>query len=124
MSFKIGVDHADLDYIYNQFPKYKGVDMPDPYADPMDYSQVVTMLDGTTKGLGWLSQSWRWAFMSEAQYNILVAYAGNVNILTLTNSGTSAEYTGLLVLPEAQPEHRSGRVMDVTVTIKNLVAVV
>lgn len=123
MNIKIGTDHADLDYIANQFSHYRGLEMPEPRVDPLDYPKAEPMFDGTIRKLGHLYQVWHWAFMSDEQYGELTAYEGSVNIVTLANDGTYKEYTGLLVLPEKEPERRSGRVLDVEIVIKNLVAV-
>lgn len=123
MEFKIGTDHADLDYVGNQFAKFKSIPMSDPYIDPMEYSQPTILGNGTTKNLGWLQQNWHWEFMSDAQCVTLRAYIGAVNILTRNNAGSFVEYTGVLVWPEREPEHRTGRVLDVTVKIIKLTPV-
>lgn len=123
MNIKIGINHADLDYIANQFPYYRGIEMPEPHVDPIDYPKTVPLADGTVRRLGSQFQIWNWGFMSEAQYAVLEGYEGEVSIVTLSNDGSYDEYTGLLVLPDKQPERRSGRVLDVEVIIKNLLAV-
>lgn len=124
MSYKIGINHADLDYIYNQFPTFRSAVMPNPYSDPMEYSKRVKLLDGTVRELGQLNQGWHWAFMSEEQCETLRDYIGDVNVVTLNKDGTFSEYTATLEWPEKEPEHRSGRVLDITVVLTNLVAVV
>lgn len=123
MELKIGTDHADLDYYANQFAKYKSVPMSDPLCDPMEYAEQVVLANGTVLSQGWLQQNLHWAFMSEAQYTTMRGYIGSANILTRTNTGTTAEYTCLIIGPEREPEHRAGRVLDVTFTAIQLVAV-
>lgn len=123
MELKIGTNHADLDYYANQFAKYRSVEMSDPLCDPMEYAEQVPLANGTVLSQGWLQQNLYWAFMSEAQCTTLRGYIGNVNILTRNNAGSLVEYTGLLVWPEREPEHRAGRVLDVTVRVIQLVAV-
>jgi hypothetical protein len=121
--FKIGINHADLDYLANQFAKYKSVPMSDPYIDPIEYAGMATLGDGTVRSIGWLQQNWQWAFMSEAQCETLRGYIGAVNVLTRNNAGTMTEFTGVLLWPEREPEHRAGRVLDVVVRIIQMVVV-
>ena len=121
--FKIGTTHGNLNYMANQFAKYKSVPMSDPYVDPIEYAGQVTLGDGTVRQVGWLQQNWQWSFISDAQCVTLRAYIGAVNILTRNNVGSMVEYTGVLLWPEREPEHRAGRVLDVTVRIIQMVVV-
>lgn len=93
----------------------------DPRGDPMEYSNVVTLGDGTARNLGWLKQTWHWDIMPEAQRNALYNYIGDVYIYTRENDGTFGYYTGELIWPEKEPEHFSNRVLDITIEIRKLV---
>lgn len=121
--YRIGVNHADLDWIYNQFAADGLNAMPDPRSDPMEYSEPTKLANGTVLNQGWLQQEWHWTSMTEAQCATLRGYIGAVNVLTRTNAGSFAEYTGVLIWPEKEPEHYCNHVLDVTVKIIQLVAV-
>jgi len=123
MEYQIGVNHGDLGYISAKFAADGLNAMPDPRGDPMEYSQPTKLGDGTVRGLGWLQQTWHWDIMTEAQCTTLRGYIGAVNVLTRNNAGSFVEYTGVLVWPEKEPEHFDNHVLDITVTIIQLVVV-
>ena len=116
--YKIGTTYGNLtvvDGLGSADPR------SDPRGDPMEYANVVTLGDGTTRNLGWLRQKWHWEFMSESMRNALYAYVGSVYVYTRENDGTFGYYTGTLVWPEKEPEHYSNRVLDVNVEIRELI---
>jgi hypothetical protein len=121
--YMIGTSHGDLGYIAAKFAADGLNAMPDPRSDPIEYSQPARLGDGTVRGLGWLQQTWHWDVMTEAQCATLRGYIGVVNVLTRNNAGTMAEYTAVLVWPEKEPEHWSNHVLDVTVTLIQMVVV-
>lgn len=121
--YQIGTNHADLGYISAKFAADGLNVMPDPRGDPMEYSQPTRLGDGTMSGLGWLQQTWHWEFMTEAQCATLRGYIGAVNVLTRANSGSMVEYTAVLVWPEREPEHYCNKVLDVTITLIQMVVV-
>jgi hypothetical protein len=123
MEYKIGTDHSDLDWIYNQLTANGLNRAPDPRGEPMEYASPSKIGDGTTKNFGWLQQEWHWDVLTEAQCADLRAFIGSVNILTRNNAGTFVEYTGIMEWPEREPEHFDNHVLDVTVNFIQLVVV-
>jgi len=119
----VGTSHGDLGTIAAKFAADGLNAMPDPRSDPMEYSQPAKLGDGTIRSLGWLQQTWHWDVMTEAQCATLRGYIGAVNVLTRNNAGSIVEYTAVLVWPEKEPEHWSNHVMDVTVTLIQMVVV-
>ena len=93
----------------------------EPLVEPIDYAEMVELGDGTRQGLGWLTQRWHWDFLTEAQANKLRTYVGSVYVQTWNNAGSAATYAATLVWPEQEPEHRSARVLDLTIELRNMV---
>jgi hypothetical protein len=73
--------------------------IPLPKASAVDYAAYVTLGDGTTRGVGWLSCEWRWSQLTLTQLAALQAYEGAVYVETLREDGTYGNYTAIMVLP-------------------------
>lgn len=114
--YKIGTSHAGLAAF-----SALTVPMADPRGEAMDYARYTELGNGSKLGTGWIQQTWHWGFMSEAQRNQLFNYVGVVYIYARKNSGSFGYFTGVLVWPEAEPEHYANRVIDITVEIRKLV---
>lgn len=114
--YKIGTSYAGMTY-------FSALTIPtaDPRGDPMEYSNVVEIGNGTRKNLGWLRQMWHWDFLTEAQTSQLRAFLGSVYVTTRKNDGTFGVYTATLVWPEEEPEHYANRVLDITIELRKLV---
>jgi hypothetical protein len=117
-TIKIGTTSGGMAYLSALSPAIR-----EPLIDPMDYAETIELGDGTRQGQGWLMQNWHWDFVTEAQANKLRTYIGTVYVVTLENDGTTGTYSGTLVWPEKEPEHRSNRVLDLTIELRNLAVV-
>lgn len=122
--FKIGTDHATLTNV-----EELGTPLSPPRSTFKPYSQNLPLGNATVRGGGWPVATWRWGFMTQAQYNALkAAYctgkSAAVNINTLQNDGsTYDEYVTTLVWPDEEDlEFLNGRVVNVVLTFQNLVA--
>lgn len=115
--YKAGANHGALTLFTAMNPT-----MNDPYAGPMDYSDPEEMADGSIRNLGWVQQPWHWDILSEAQANVVRALVGAANVYTLKNDGSLGEFTAVLQWPKKEPEHRSNKVLDLTVMLIKLVA--
>jgi hypothetical protein len=95
-----------------------------PKATAPDFSQPIDLADGLVRGGGWLTMTWSWAFMTQAQYDQLRTFCSGksaaVFIATRKDDFTYDDYTAVLVWPE-QPERDSGRVRDLVLTFRQLV---
>ena len=98
-------------------------DTGEPRTLPVDYSQFVELGNGIRLGQGWLRCFWHWDVLTETERNTLYAYAGNVYVKTLGNNGTYTTYYALMLWPEREPEHFADRVIDLTIELRQMVAV-
>ncbi len=96
-----------------------------PRSYPMDYAQYFTLGDGTKRGIGYVNQQWHWDALSEGMRDNLHALIGNVYITTpcMEDNSTFKTYSCELIWPEKEPEHYSGYVLDLTITLQNLIEV-
>ncbi len=94
----------------------------EPRGLPIDYSQNIDLGDGTRKGMGWQTQDWHWDFMSETMRNSLHAFIGPVYIQTRMNDGAFGYFTAVMVWPDAESEHYSDRVLDLTITFRKMIS--
>jgi hypothetical protein len=117
-TIKIGTTAGNLTYLGLLTPR-----IVEPLVDPIDYAETIEQGDGQRVGMGRLVQAWHWDILSEAQANKLRTYVGAVYVQTLKNDGTTGVYTAKLVWPEKEPDHRAGRVLDLTVELRDLVVV-
>jgi hypothetical protein len=115
--FMIGATYGGMAYF-----KDLTVAMKEPRADPMDYAKMITLGDGTDRGVGQLVQIWHWGFMSEAQRNALEEFIGPVYVRTLQNDGTFGVFTAELAWPKKEPEHYAKRVIDISLELRKLKA--
>lgn len=120
--FKIGTTHGTLTNV-------------ESLATPLDppghtfrsFSQSIPLGDSTVRGGGWPVVTWRWGFMTQAQYNAFkTAYcsgkSASVYIYTKKADDTYQEYTATLIWPdEREMEFVNGRVLDVVLMFVNLV---
>jgi hypothetical protein len=116
--FSIGVNHAGLTTLDALSPP-----LMSPKAFAMDYADSKNLGDSSRQGVGWLVQVWHWDYMTVAQRNKLYTFVGDVNVVTRQNDGTYDEYTCKLVWPEKEPDSYAGRVLNVSVELRGLVAV-
>lgn len=96
-----------------------------PKHGRIEYSRPVTTGDGQVKGLGWLTTSWHWDFMTQAQYTQLKTYCANLSasvfIKTKNNSNTYSTYSAIMLWPTQEPEHDHSKLLDVTIEFRALV---
>ena len=120
-SFEIGVDHAGLANV-----EELGTPLTPPRSRFVEFSQDIELADGSTRGGGWPIAFWIWDFLTQSQYTqLLVFCAGksdDVNIVTKTDHETFVEYTAVMVRP-SEVARKDGKVFDVTVEFRSLVAV-
>mgnify|MGYP001236361279 CR=1 FL=1 len=87
-----------------------------------------TAIVGTGLNLATIKQglpmaTWHWDFLTQADYNALMHFEGEVFICTRTDQGTFANYSGTMVMGGV-PNPRMGKLRDsVDVSFYNLVAV-
>jgi hypothetical protein len=92
------------------------------------YSQAISLGDGSVRGGGWSVATWRWGFMSQAQYNAFKsAYCSGKSASVYINTWIDADadyttFTAILIWPdEGDLEFINGRVLDVELVFVNLV---
>lgn len=97
-----------------------------PKHKRIEYSKPTTTGDGQVKGLGWLTTAWHWDFMTQAQYTQLKTYcsglSASVFINTKDNTGAYKTYAAIMLWPPVEPEHDAGRLLDVNIQFRALVA--
>ena len=116
--YKIGINHDDLDTIAAQL-----LGLTEPDSSPPDYPVQLKLGNGKIKNMGWLFVEWHWNAMTEAQFTALRGFIGDVNIITPDADGVFVEYSGNLNFPEKEPDHASEKVLDVTITIIQMIPV-
>lgn len=115
---KLGATLGGLQYIGDIFPGLK-----EPRTFPIDYSLYVELGDGTKQGQGWLRQVWHWDVLTEDERNALFAFVGNVYVITQENDGSVGMYSALMIWPEKEPEHFADKVIDISIEMRQMVAV-
>lgn len=102
--------------------------VPPPFATFRPYQSVINLGDGTTRGLGFPSVTWAWAFLSNAQRDVLRAFctgsSASVYIHTKKNDSNDAydDYLGVMLWPEEEQSENHHK-MDFTLTFVSLVHV-
>ena len=96
-----------------------------PKHSPIVYSKPVNLGDASVRGLGWLTTSWHWDFLSQAQYTQLKGLCSDLSaqvyIKTKNNAGSYSYYTCTMLWPTKEPEREAGRILDMTITFRNMV---
>jgi hypothetical protein len=119
-SYKLGATSTT-----GSFKLLSVLNIVDPESQFTDNSTRVTLQNGLVKGLGFPIASWHFAYLTQAQWNALVAFcataSANVFIATMTNSGTFIEYSATMVMPETYVI-RATRYIDLNIEFTNLVA--
>jgi hypothetical protein len=126
-SYEIGTTALNMVNLETLFTSNRGIYTA--HADPVDYSKIVQLGDGSKRGLGWLQTTWHFDYLSLAHYSLLKAYcpalAASVYIQTRKNDGTFAVYTARMLWPEQEPERGSSAiVLDINIRFIQLVEVV
>lgn len=120
--FKIGTSHGTLTNVESL-----GTPLNPPACTFNSYSQSVKLGNATVRGAGWPVATWRWGFVTQAQYNAFkAAYCSGksaaVYIYTKKADDTYQEYTATLIWPDEDGlEFINGRVLGLVLIFVNLV---
>ena len=118
--FQIGATYAGL---ANVSTLYETLRDRDPNAKPIGYLSHIEVGDRTRIAQGLPQQVWHWDILSEAMWATLVGYANTTKyVRTRKNDGTFGVFTCIIILPEEEPEHFAGRVLDVDFTLRDMIA--
>lgn len=100
--------------------------VPDPESQFEEYSTLVKLQNGMTRGLGLPKATWHYGYLTDDQYAQLRTYqsaaSAQVYISTMINSGAFVKYRATMTMP-VKYVIRAGRYVDVTIEFSNLVAV-
>ncbi len=100
--------------------------LPAPKSAFRPYSKRIDLGDGTVRGLGWVTATWRFGVLKSSlrdQLRVFCAGASaSVYIKTRKNNTSDAYqvYTAVMIWPEEE-EKRAGRRLDFVVEFRNLV---
>lgn len=101
------------------------VEVAAPKSTFQEYGEGIPLGDGSIRGAGWKSASWRWGYMTQAQRDQLAVYctgaSANVIIQTRTNSNSDAykTYSAIMVKPQSEDKDASRRI-DYLIEFRNL----
>lgn len=100
--------------------------LPPPKSAFAEHSQVLTLGDGTVRGLGWATGEWRWGFLSRAQRDKLRTFctgaSATVYIRTRKNDTADAYdyYSTVMVWPTGQEDKQAGKRLDFVAQFQNV----
>ena len=119
-NMKIGATFVGLAYLSTFF--YDTRDR-EPRAGTIRYANHVNVGSGIRPGSGWLTQKWTFGRLTEHYWDHLMAFKNiPVWITTRKNDGTYANYTAIMIIPDEEPEHFAGRVLNAELTFRVMVA--
>lgn len=117
--YEIGANHGDLTPLSElDTPIRRGV-----RSDRLSYSTYRERGDGSRQGQGWLKTTWHFNGITVAEWTQLKEFEGPCNILTPDNDDDMVEFEARMVLPDEEPEHYGGGVLDVSIEFRQLVPV-
>jgi len=115
----IGTSYGGLAYLSTFFNDSRD---REPRTTTIDYANHIDAGDGTRPGNGWLEQKWHYGRLTEHYWSHLAAFNNTVvYIKTYKNDGTLGYYTAIMVMPDEEPEHFAGRVLEADITFKMMV---
>lgn len=121
--YKIGTTFAGMVNLEALSPA-----VPAPYSTFKLFKNQVALGDGTIKGIGYPSATWTWAFLTNAQRNVLKGYcsgsSASVYIHTQKNQTDAIydDYLCVMVWPEEETVENHYK-LDFTITFIGLVHV-
>lgn len=96
-----------------------------PVSDPQTYSRLEPLLDGTVRGLGWMTTNWKWAWLTHTERDALKALCPGASISTFIKTRDEgndfAIYRAVMVWPE-KPDIYGQRWQNFTLNFRKLEA--
>ena len=96
-----------------------------PRASVPEYTSYVEIGSGIKKGIGWLVDTWRFHWISQAGITALRVYiatkSASIFIRTLNENGTYSVYSAIAHWPDKQPP-TVGDINDFVLTFTNMEA--
>lgn len=119
-------------YDYEIGASYVGMtnveDLATPLSAPkstfLPYSQLLNLGEGTVRGSGWATATWRFGFLTQSQRNQLRTFctsaSASVYIKTRKNDTSDAYevYTAVMIWPEENKD--AGKRLDFVLAFQNL----
>lgn len=99
--------------------------VPEPKSDFNDFSEYLSLGNGTVRGAGWTTAEWRWTYLNRARRDEMKTFcpgaSAEVFIRTRNNDTVDAYeyYTAVMVWPIDEEKSYSQR-MDFVVRFQNL----
>lgn len=100
--------------------------LPAPRGYPFaNYSQPITLGDGSVRGAGWKTVDWTWDFLSRAHRDILRAYCPGasaevvIRTRTVDSADSYAYYRAQMIWPQAE-DPQAGRRLDFTLKFQRM----
>jgi len=102
------------------------LDIPAPRSTWSAYSEQVTRQSGAALGVGWISATWTWDYLTAAQFAALRTLISTTSVTcwirTLKDDNGYAYYTGIVNFPPPPYQQRAGRTLQIELRFVNLVA--
>lgn len=99
------------------------VPLPAPRATLPLATKPIELASGGVRGAGWVSCSWIWDVLTQAQYNQLRTFCANkssdVYLRTRKDDGTYQYYTAKMVWPE-NPNRRHNHLLGLTFEFRDM----
>jgi hypothetical protein len=98
-------------------------DLLPPAGAYVPFSRPTPLLDGTVRGMGWATATWKWGWLALAQRNALKALCAGVSVETFIKMPDDARvtrtYRAVLVWPAAE-QYYANTVLDFTLSFRRL----
>lgn len=115
-TFKIGLSQAGMVTLAS-------LGIPEPLSGYQPYSQDFDQADAMVSGIGWATDTWRWAFLTLAQISSLRLFcpgkSAQVYIQTLTDGKIARQFSAILVWPKKETR-TAGKSLDVLLEFRLL----
>ena len=100
--------------------------LPAPRSTFSPHSQYLRLGDGSVRGGGWATATWRWGFLTQAQRDQLRTFctdaSASVYIKPRKNDNSAAYqvYAATMIWPQEEERETSGKRLDFVVEFTNL----
>ncbi len=115
-TFKIGLSQIGMVTLAS-------LGIPEPLSGYQPYSQDFDQADAMVSGIGWATDTWRWAFLTLAQISALRTFcpgkSARVYIQTLSDGKIAREYLAILIWPKKETR-TAGKALDVSLEFRLL----